>query len=92
MIISIRHKGLIIYYQNGDGSKLPFEYLKKINRIFDQLDAVTTVADLLEMGQGIHKLTGEMSEFWSIKISANYRLIFRFEKGDLFDIDYIDYH
>ncbi|MEP7267736.1 MAG: type II toxin-antitoxin system RelE/ParE family toxin [Saprospiraceae bacterium] len=82
----------MLYYQNGDGSKLPFEYLKKINRILDQLDAVTTVADLLEMGQGIHKLTGEMSEFWSIKISANYRLIFRFEKGDLFDIDYIDYH
>lgn len=36
MIQSIRHKGLLQYYTEGNGSKLPAQYLRKINRILDQ--------------------------------------------------------
>lgn len=35
---------------------------------------------------------GDLEGFWGITISANWRLIFRFEKGDAFDVDLIDYH
>ena len=92
MIVSIRHKGLLLYYEHGNGSKLPAAYLGKVARIFDQLDAVTSVDDIKQMGSGIHKLTGDLSEFWSVKVSPNFRIIFRFENGDIFDIDYVDYH
>lgn len=92
MIQSFRHKGLQQYYTDGNGSRLPAAYLRKINRIFDQLDAVTSVSDIQQMGSGIHKLAGNMSEFWSISITPNFRIIFRFENGDVFDVDYIDYH
>lgn len=92
MIESFRHKGLQQFYEEGNGSKLPAQYLRKINRIFDQLEAVTTVSDIQQMGSGIHKLTGDMAEFWSIKVSANYRITFRFDNGEIHDIDYIDYH
>lgn len=92
MILSITHKGLLLYYETGKSSKLPSEYLRKINRILDQLDAVSSVEDILQLGQGIHKLTGSYSEFWSIKVTPNYRIIFRFEGGDVYDVDYIDYH
>lgn len=92
MIVSIRHKGLLIYYEKGDGSKLPGQYLRKINRIFDQLDALTTEEDIKQIGQGIHKLTGNLSEFWSIKVTPNYRIIFRFADGEVLDVDFIDYH
>jgi proteic killer suppression protein len=37
-------------------------------------------------------LTGGLKDFWSIKVSPNYRIIFRFEDGDIFDVDYLDYH
>ena len=30
--------------------------------------------------------------FWSVRVSGNWRVIFRFKNGDAFDIDYIDYH
>ncbi len=92
MIVSFRHKGLQQYFEESNGAKLPAQYLRKINRIFDQLDAVTSVSDIQQMGSGIHKLTGDMAEFWSIKISANYRIIFRFDNGEIHDVDYIDYH
>lgn len=92
MIVNFRHKGLQQYYEEGNGSKLPAAYLRKINRIIDQLEAVTSINDIQQMGSGIHKLTGDMAEFWSIKVSPNYRIVFRFDNGDIHDIDYTDYH
>ena len=92
MIQSITHKGLLKYYTEGSEAKLPAQYLRKINRILDQLDAVSSVDDIGAMGSGIHRLTGNMAEFWSIKVTPNYRIIFRFEEGDIYDIDFLDYH
>lgn len=92
MITSIRHKGLLQFYETGNSSKLPSQYVRKINRILDQLDAVTSEKDIITLGSGIHRLTGELSDFWSIKVSPNYRIIFRFEAGDIVDVDYLDYH
>lgn len=92
MIQSIRHKGLFQYYTEGNSAKLPPQYLRKINRILDQLDAVSSVDDIQVMGSGIHKLTGDLVDFWSIKVTPNYRIVFRFEGGDIHDIDFLDYH
>ncbi|MCE7063758.1 type II toxin-antitoxin system RelE/ParE family toxin [Dyadobacter sp. CY326] len=92
MIVSFTHKGLLAYYEKGDSSKLPAIYLRKINRVLDQLDAVASRDDILQLGSGIHRLSGDLGDFWSIKISPNFRIIFRFENGDVFDVDYLDYH
>ena len=92
VIVTINHKGLRAYYEDENGAKLPHEQLKKIARILSALDAVSSEDDIKALGSGIHKLTGNLKRFWSISISANYRIIFRFEEGDIFDVDYIDYH
>lgn len=92
MILSINHKGLRLYYEDGNSSKLPSEYSRKIGRILTSLDAVTSEEDIVALGSGIHKLSGDFSDFWSIKVSANYRVIFKFESGDVFEVDYLDYH
>jgi toxin HigB-1 len=44
------------------------------------------------LGGGIHRLTGNFAGFWSIKVSPNYRIVFRYSKGEIFDVDCIDYH
>jgi toxin HigB-1 len=92
MIISINHKGLRLYYEDGNSSKLPSEFLKKIARILTSLDAVSSEEDILALGSEIHKLSGDLSNFWSIKVSANYRIIFAFSSGDVSEVDYLDYH
>ncbi len=43
-------------------------------------------------GYRLHRLRGDLREFWSVSISANWRLIFRFDEGDAYDIDFVDYH
>ncbi len=43
-------------------------------------------------GWRLHRLKGDLDGFWSIAITGNWRLIFRFENGDAFDVDLIDYH
>lgn len=92
MIINFKQKGLQQYYETGNGSKLPTQYLRKFNRLFDQLDAVTSVSDIQEMGSGIHKLSGDLADFWAVSVTPNYRIIFRFDAGDVYDVDYVDYH
>ena len=43
-------------------------------------------------GYRLHALKGELKGFWSIRISANWRIIFRFEDGDALEVDLTDYH
>jgi toxin HigB-1 len=92
MIQTITHKGLRLYFEKGNGSKLPAEYLKKIALILDALDATASEDDIKSLGGGIHRLTASYAGFWSIKVSPNYRIVFRYDKGDIFDVDYVDYH
>jgi len=92
MILTIRHKGLRLFHEKGDASKLSSEQLRKLTSILTLLEAATTPQDLNQPGFGLHSLSGELAGFWSVKVTANYRIIFRFEGEDATDIDYLDYH
>ncbi len=92
MIHTITHKGLHLFFEKGNGSTLPAEYLAKIALILDALDAVASEDDIKALGGGIHRFAGNYAGFWSIKVSPNYRIIFRYSNGDIFDVNYIDYH
>ena len=37
-------------------------------------------------GWRLHPLKGELKGFWSVSVSGNWRVIFRFEEGDAFDL------
>ncbi len=56
------------------------------------LDDAGKPSDLDLPGYRLHRLKGKLKGFWSISISANWRIIFRFEEGDAYDVDLIDYH
>lgn len=49
------------------------------------------LADLDLPGHRLHALKGGRKGYWSISISGNWRVIFRFEDGDAYDVDLIDY-
>jgi toxin HigB-1 len=40
----------------------------------------------------LHALTGDLAGFWSVTVTGNQRIIFRFEQGRALDVDLIDYH
>jgi proteic killer suppression protein len=43
-------------------------------------------------GWVLHALSGNYKGFWSVKVNGNWRIIFRFEDGNAYDVDYLDYH
>jgi toxin HigB-1 len=40
----------------------------------------------------IHLLGPTSAGFWSVAVSGNWRVVFRFEDGNASDVDLIDYH
>jgi proteic killer suppression protein len=48
--------------------------------------------DLDLPGLRLHPLKGELRGFWSVRVSANWRIVFRFVGGDATDVDFLDYH
>ena len=56
------------------------------------LDAADTPQALDLPGYRLHPLKGELRGFWSLTVRANWRIIFRFEGGDAWDVELTDYH
>lgn len=90
MIQNINHKGLKRYFVSGDQSGLPANYVKKIRLVLMTLHSTTSIEGINL--SGLHSLTGKKKGFWSVTVSANWRITFRMEEGDVYDIDYEDYH
>ncbi len=94
MIQNFKHKGLKLLWEQGKHSKLPADQISRIERMLEIIDTVQQVPEDFGAYQNwnIHKLSGELKDFWSIKVNKNYRIIFRFDGQHTYDLDYIDYH
>lgn len=57
------------------------------------LDAASALSDLSPLKSiGLHKLGGNRKGQWAMTISGPWRLCFRFEDGDAWDVEIVDYH
>ena len=92
MIHSFRHKGLERLYEKGDRRRIPPEYAAKVERILARLDVAAETRNMDLPGYRLHQLSGDLKGFWSVTVSRNWRLIFRFDAGNAHDVDLIDYH
>jgi proteic killer suppression protein len=92
MIIGIRHKGLRLLFERGDRSKIRPDCVDKAQRFLSLLDQATSPTDCDLPGYRLHRLTGDLEGYWSIWLSRNHRIIFRFQDGDATDVDIVDYH
>jgi toxin HigB-1 len=92
MIRNFRHRGLQRLYEKGDRSRIRPDLVAKVERILARLDASGEAKDMDVPGFGLHALTGERKGYWSVVVSRNWRVIFRFEKGHACDVDFVDYH
>ena len=92
MIESFRHKGLRKLFEEDDWRKVPEAHTDKIARILARLNEASKLQDMGLPGYRLHPLKGELAGFWSVSVSGNWRIIFRFEEGSAIDVDLIDYH
>src|SRR5690606_15082683 len=94
MIKSFKHKGLKLLWEEGNTSKLPAGQVNRIERMLEIIDSSKRVPEDFEgfPNWNIHKLSGDLKEYWSVKVNKNFRIIFRFDGQDAYDLNYIDYH
>jgi toxin HigB-1 len=66
--------------------------LETVERILTVLDSAATPQGLDLPRYRLHRLKGELKGLWSVTVRANWRIVFRFEGEDAFDVELIDYH
>ena len=91
-IRNIRHRRLRRAHERGDFRKIHTTHRTRIATILSDLDVAAKVSDLDLPTYKLHSLKGDLAGFWSIRVSRNWRIVFRFERGDAYDVSLIDYH
>jgi len=92
MIRSFKHRGLKRFYERDDRSGIRPDFADTIQEILTVLDDAAAPQELNLPGYRLHPLKGNLKGFWSVTVRANWRIIFRFEGPDAFDVELIDYH
>ena len=92
MIGSIKHKGLAALYYDGQTKGVNQSLVKRLRHILALLATAFTVEDMNLPGLKLHQPKGDLAGFYSVSVSGNWRVIFRFEEGQAFDVDLVDYH
>ncbi len=91
LIKSFRRRGLKRLW-DGDPSRINAALRDRVENILSVLDAAANAADADLPGYRLHALKGDMKGLWSVTVSGNWRVTFRIENGNVFDVDLADYH
>jgi proteic killer suppression protein len=92
MIQNFKHKGLKKLFEKGNSSGVSANHLKRLKLILSLLETAETVEDMDLPGLDLHELKGNRKGVISLKVSGNWRVTFKLENGDAFDVNYEDYH
>ena len=93
MILSFADKETEKLFVTGTSRIFPPTVIKSALRKLDYLNRARTLQDLLAPpGNRLEALKGDMEGKQSIRINDQFRIVFRFESGDAFDVLVTDYH
>jgi len=92
MIISFTHKGLKKFYQTGSKAGIQTNHAIRLGLILSLLDVAEKPDDMNVAGLFLHELKGNREKFWSVRVSGNWRVTFRFIGNDVELLNYEDYH
>lgn len=92
MIIGFKHKGLERFFIRGVKSGIQAKHAERLRLILGRLNVSIGSRDMALPGLNLHPLIGDRKGTWSVRVSGNWRVTFRFEGEDVRDVDYEDYH
>ena len=90
-----RHKGLRQLHADDHARGVPPAMADKLRKLLFTLETANDLDQVSQFpGWKLHPLKGDLREFWSLTVTGNWRLIFRYDKetNNASDIDLIDYH
>ncbi|MES9855530.1 MAG: type II toxin-antitoxin system RelE/ParE family toxin [Sedimenticola sp.] len=92
MVKSFIHKGLEKFYRKGNKVGIQARHESRLRLILAQLNQAKVVDDMNIHSLNLHELKGNRKGVWSVTVQANWRITFRFEKGNAEIVNYEDYH
>ena len=92
MIKSFKHRGLERFYESGSTARIKNEHAKKLRLVLGRLEASYEPQDMNLPGLTLHELKGKRKGTWSVSVSGNWRVTFKFQGLNAIDVDYEDYH
>lgn len=92
MIISFKHKGLEKFYESGSTAGIQSAHKTKLRMVLTALDTTQEITDMDIPGYRLHSLKGKLKGLWSVTVSGNWRVTFKFENGNIYVVNYEDYH
>ncbi|NBX61720.1 MAG: Killer protein [Betaproteobacteria bacterium] len=92
MIISFKHKGLEKFFATGTVAGIQAHHAKRLRMQLAALDTAEFIEDMDLPGYKLHSLKGTSLGRWSVSVNANWRLTFEFIDGNVYVLDYEDYH
>ena len=92
MIGSFKHKGLRNLFEQDDSRRVKADQVDRLRLILSALDQASDVLDMNQPTFRLHPLKGDRTGVWAVTVRANWRVTFRFEGGDDYDVDLEDYH
>ncbi len=92
MIQSFRHRGLRRFFETGSTAGISPQFARRLEVILAVLNRACEIRDMDLPGFHSHPLKGQRRGTWSVWVSGNWRVTFRFENGDAFNVNLEDYH
>ena len=92
MIKNFKHKGLEKLFLTGSKAGIQATHAKKLRLILGRLNVSTEPRDMNLPGLFLHELKGNRKDVWSIRVSGNWRVTFKFYGPDVTIVNYEDYH
>ena len=92
MIKTFNHKGLKLYFETGSVKGIKSGHRQKLRIRLAAIDTATCIDDIDLPGFRLHPLKGDREDLWAIDVSKNWRVVFKFQDGNAYIVDYEDYH
>ena len=78
------------FFETGVTVAIQAKHASRLTTLLGVLDSAVRAQDMGLPGYDLHPLKGDLKGFWAVKVSGNWRLIFRFENGDAYIVNYLD--
>lgn len=93
MIVTFADKHTRDLYLTGKSKRLPPDLLRRAVRRLEYIDLATTLDDLMTPPSNrLHALKKDRQGQYAIAVNDQWRICFRFQAGDAFDVEITDYH
>lgn len=92
MIKSFKHKGLEKFFTTGNTAGIQQKHASRLEERLTALHTAFSIEDMDVPGWRLHPLKGSREGQWAINVSGNWRIVFKFENGHVYVVNYEDYH